>query len=92
MTSIKLAAHAERDKTNCQIAPVTVINDRSIRVAVVALDDARRPFSNASSLSVSWKLVGCKNLAQWVVEESNSNVVSNGWERKLALGNAAGEV
>lgn len=91
MTSIKLAAHAERDKTNCQIAPVTVINDRSIRVAVVALDDARRPFSNASSLSVSWKLVGCKNLAQWVVEESNSNVVSNGWERKLALGNAAGE-
>lgn len=91
-TAIKMSAHAERDSTNCQISLVTVINDRTIRIAAVAFDDAKRPFSNASSLSVSWKLDGCKELAQWVGEKPNSNVVPYGWERMLALGNAAGEV
>lgn len=90
-TSIKVSAHTERDATHCQISPVTVINDRTIRVAAVALDDAKRPFSNASSLSVSWKLVGCKDLAHWVGAKPNSNVLY-GWEGMVALGNAAGEV
>jgi hypothetical protein len=92
VTSIKMAAHAERDKDKSRIDAVTVINDRIIRIAAVALGDAGRPFSNASSLSVSWKLSGCKDLAQWVVEKPNSDVVPNGWERMLALGNAAGKV
>lgn len=91
VTSIKMAAHAERDKDKSRIDAVTVINDRIIRIAAVALGDAGRPFSNASSLSVSWKLSGCKDLAQWVVEKPNSDVVPNGWERMLALGNAAGK-
>ena len=92
MTSIKVTAHAERDKDAGRIDAVTVINDRAIRIAAVALDDTGRPFSNASSLSVSWKLSGCKDLAHWVVEKSNSDVVLNGWERMLALGNTAGKV
>lgn len=87
-----MSAHAERDTTSCQVSPVTVINDRTIRVAAVALDDAKRPFANASSLVLSWKLAGCKNLAQWVVEKPNANLHRSGWERMLVLGNAAGEV
>lgn len=92
LTAIKVAAHAERDKDKRRIDGVTVINDRAIRIAAVALDGAEKPFSNASSLSVSWKLSGCKDLAQWMVEKPNSDVVLNGWERMLALGNAAGKV
>lgn len=87
-----MSAHAERDSTSCQISPITVSNDRTIRVAAVALDDAKRPFANASSLSVSWKLTGCKDLVKWVDENLNAILLPSGWERMLALGNAAGEV
>ncbi|KAG0553510.1 hypothetical protein KC19_12G017200 [Ceratodon purpureus] len=90
VTSIKVAAHAERDKDKSRVDTVMVINDRTIRIAAVALDVAGRPFSNASSLSLSWKLAGCKDLGQWVVEEHNSGAL-HGWEHMLALGNGAGK-
>ncbi len=89
---IKSAAHAERDADHRHITPVMVINDRSIRVAAVALHELGRPFANASSMGLLWKLDGCKGLAHWEVEPQNPNVDVGGWERYLALKNVVGEV
>lgn len=89
---IKSAAHAERDADHRHITPVMVINDRSIRVAAVALHELGRPFANASSLGLLWKLDGCHGLAHWEVGPQNPNVDVGGWERYLALENVVGEV
>ncbi|CAM8898328.1 unnamed protein product [Rhodiola kirilowii] len=85
LTTIK----AESGPGKVRMPPITVANGRTIRVAAVGITDSGKAFANSSSLSLSWELANCDELAFWDDNHISDMSVSI-WERFLVLRNESG--
>lgn len=88
---IQSAALADRMWERVRATPITVANERTIRIAAVGVTNSGEAFANCSSLRLRWELSDCDDLAYWldIVDSERSQ---SDWERFLVLQNGSGSV
>ncbi|KAL8139518.1 hypothetical protein V2J09_005539 [Rumex salicifolius] len=86
---IKSATQIDHTSGHIRSMPITVANERTIRLSAVGLSSSAKAFANSSSLTVSWELNNCNDLAFWD-EAYYMTVSKSSWERFLVLKNASG--
>lgn len=90
--TIEAATNAERSTNRIRVAPVTVANGCTIRVAAVGIHSSGWTFANSSSLCLTWDLNGCEELAHWNESLNCDSSLETTWERFLVLHNTSGLV
>lgn len=91
INAIRAAIQADRNSGRIQVAPITVANGRTIRIAAVGISNSGEAFANSSSLCLRWELHGCDGLAYWD-DDFDSDRSKCSWERFLVLQNEPGLV
>ncbi|KAJ7974628.1 Nuclear pore complex protein [Quillaja saponaria] len=83
------AIQASRGSGRLRDTPVTVANERTIRISAVGISDSGEAFANSSALCLRWELSSCEGLLYW--HEAYNTVKSITWERFLVLRNESGQ-
>lgn len=91
INAIRAAIQADRNSGQIRVAPITVANGRTIRIAAVGISNSGEAFANSSSLCLRWELNGCDGLAYWD-DDFDSDRSKCSWERFLVLQNEPGLV
>ncbi|KAF5479668.1 hypothetical protein F2P56_000470 [Juglans regia] len=89
INALRAAIQADRNSGRIRVAPITVANGRTIRIAAVGISNSGEAFANSSSLCLRWELNGCDGLAYWD-DDFDSDRSKCSWERFLVLQNEPG--
>lgn len=86
---IRTAIQADRSSGRIHVTPITVANERTIRLAAVGLSSNGEAFANSSSLHLQWELSSCDGIAYWD-DADDLQRSKYSWERFLSLQNVSG--
>ncbi|XP_004304654.1 PREDICTED: nuclear pore membrane glycoprotein 210-like [Fragaria vesca subsp. vesca] len=86
---IRTAIQADRSSGRIRVTPITVANNRTIRLAAVGISSNGEAFGNSSSLHLQWELNSCDGLAYWD-DADNLQRPKYSWEKFLSLQNVSG--
>ncbi|PRQ54034.1 putative invasin/intimin cell-adhesion [Rosa chinensis] len=86
---IRTAIQADRSSERIRVTPITVANERTIRLAAVGITSSGEAFANSSSLHLQWELSNCDGMAYWD-DADNLQRSKYSWENFLSLQNVSG--
>lgn len=86
---IRTAIQADRSSGRIHVTPITVANERTIRLAAVGIGSNGEEFANSSSLHLQWELSSCDGMAYWD-DADDLQRSKYSWERFLSLQNVSG--
>ncbi|XP_050383609.1 nuclear pore complex protein GP210 [Argentina anserina] len=86
---IMTAIQADRSSGRIRVSPITVANNRTIRLAAVGISSDGEAFANSSSLHLQWELSSCDGMAYWD-DADNLQRSKYSWENYLSLQDVSG--